>query len=74
MISSDPDKFFDMLSSGKDVVVVSELTPQQQQMVEMLASRFGLSMGDRITRGQYKEMLNGVAAGKSAGSARHLER
>ena len=55
----DPDEMFNRLSGGKDVIVISELDPQKQGMVKMMAQRFNLT-GDRISRQQYKTAMEGV--------------
>lgn len=55
----DPNEAFNRLSGGKDVIIISELDPQRQGMVKMMAQRFNLT-GDRITREQYKTAMENV--------------
>ncbi len=57
----DPDESFNRLSGGKDVIVISELDPQKQNWVRMMAQRNNLS-GDRITRAQYKVAMENFAS------------
>jgi hypothetical protein len=57
-IAVDPYKFFDLLSGGKDVVVIAELDPQQLKMVQFLVVRYGVKLGDRVTREEYLQHVS----------------
>ncbi len=46
----DPDRIFNMISGGKDVIDLSQLDPNMRQR---LASRYGVT-GNQITRDQFK--------------------
>ena len=67
-IAADPDGFFNKLSGGKDTIVVAELSSMQQMMLKATASKLGAELGERMTREQFKDHVNKLAAGVQSGT------
>src|SRR5262249_45589952 len=59
MMMQDPDMAFNMLSGGKDVIVLDQLDPRMRGMVERIGPMFGFT-GNQISREQFKQGMTKV--------------
>jgi Ca2+-binding EF-hand superfamily protein len=57
-MAADPDAAFNALSNGKEIIVVSELSPDQQMKLKFAASRLGFEFSEKITREQFKDSVS----------------
>jgi hypothetical protein len=61
----DPNRVFDTLSNGKDVINRADLDPNRLELFDRYAQRMGIT-GGRITRQQFNEYMQQRTAGRGA--------
>jgi hypothetical protein len=58
--SLDPNDIFDKYAKGKDVIVISELDPKEQQKLQFVAGMMGIKIGESVTRDQFKQHVEQI--------------